>query len=310
MRAQPAIGSTFAGHRLESVLGAGGMGVVYRATRLDSEGVVALKLITADLADDPVFAARFRRERRLAAGLAHPHVIPVHEAGDEDGILYLAMKLVDGVDLQAVIAAGGGLHPRHAAEVVGQVASALEAAHSRGLVHRDVKSANVMIEARPGGAHAYLTDFGLSKDVASQSGLTRPGQWVGTMEYASPEQLLAEPVDARTDVYSLGAVLYEALSGQVPFPRPRDVDVFMAHIGEPPPRPSERSARVPAAFDEVVARAMAKTSGERYPSARELADAVREAGRAAPAPERGLTLLRPAAGCSAAGSDPDAPTAA
>jgi serine/threonine protein kinase len=216
------------------------------------------------------------------------------------------MRYVGGVDLETVLATSTYLHPRHAAGVCSQVASALDAAHGRGLVHRDVKPGNILVErGEPGELHAFLGDFGLSKHVASQSGLTRPGHWVGTVDYAAPEQLDARDTDARTDVYALGAVLYEMLTGLVPYPRARQVLTMMAHMSEPPPRVSDEAPHVvPAAFDAVVMRAMAKDPDARFASAGELGRAALKAAETAPAPTGDplpQVIERPSA-------PPDAPT--
>lgn len=274
MALDSAISSPFAGYRLDELVARGGMGVVYRATELASGRDVALKLILPDLAEDRLFRRRFEREARLSAELDHPHAIPVYEAGECDGHLFLAMKFVDGTDLRSTIAWMGHLHPRRAALIVSQVAAALDAAHERGLIHRDVKPDNVLLEARESGVHSYLTDFGLSKLTSSQSGLTRTGRWVGTVDYAAPEQVQAAEVDARCDIYALGCVLYEALTGTVPYPRPREVQKILAHISDPVPSVAAISGQELEAFDSVVARALAKEPSERFSSAGELGRAA------------------------------------
>jgi serine/threonine-protein kinase len=297
-------GTSFAGHRIDRLLGRGGMGEVYLAEESGSGRRVALKLLPAALAGDERFRARFERESRLAASLSHPHVVPVHGAGDENGALWMALGFVDGPDLRAVIAEHRRLHPADAALIVSQVAGGLDAAAAKGLVHRDVKPGNVFVEAAGGRPHAFLGDFGLSKATDSQSGLTGTGMFLGTIDYAAPEQIQAEPVDATVDVYALGAVLHRALTGEVPFPRTRDVDVAMAHITEPPPRPSESAPGCPAALDDVVAKAMAKQPEDRFASAGELGHAALAAAEAAgSAPEW-------AAATPSASGDADAPTVA
>ena len=298
--------STFAGYRIDRLLGVGGMGEVYRATAVETGRSVALKTIAPRIADDDRFRRRFERESRLARGVDHPHVVAVLDAGERDGRLYMAMEYVEGLDLGAVLALRGRLHPRHAALVVSQVADGLDAAAAQGLVHRDVKPGNVFLAAG-GRPHAYLGDFGLSKHVTSTSGLTRTGSWVGTIDYASPEQLQAAEIDRRTDVYALGAVLYETLTGTVPFERRRDVDKLMAHLSEPPPMPSTASPQVPGEFDRVVQRAMAKAAADRYSTAGELGADVLAAAESADAPPP--WVLPAGAGGPPAG-DPDAPTAA
>ena len=270
-------GDVFGDFRIESVAGRGGMGVVYRAVQLDLGRPVALKLIASDRAADPAFRERFQRESRLAALIDHPNVVPVHGAGEEDGQLYLVMRYVPGTDLHRLLKHEGPLEPERAAAIVAQVASALDAAHAAGLVHRDVKPANVLIA----GDHAYLGDFGLTRMLSSEEQLTETGQWLGTTDFSSPEQLQGERVDARADIYSLGCVLHAALLGDPPFPRSTIPATLLAHLNDPPPRPSERGA--PQGFDRVMARALAKDPADRYPSAGDL-------GRAALAAARGESV--------------------
>src|SRR4051794_38980624 len=210
MQALPA-GSELAGYRVDRVLGRGGMGVVYRATDLALERPVALKLIAEEFAADLEFRERFKRESRLAASIRHPHVVTIFRAGEHDGVLYVAMELIEGEDLRAMLQAEGALAPARAVGIVTQVASALDAAHAKALVHRDVKPGNVLLAPGADGPDAYLTDFGLSKNTASASGVTVSGTFVGTVDYASPEQLHGARVDARADVYSLACVLFEAV---------------------------------------------------------------------------------------------------
>jgi serine/threonine protein kinase len=301
-------GSTFAGYRVEALVGRGGMGVVYRARQLSLDRAVALKLIAPALASDALFRARFQREARLAAQIEHPHVLPIYEAGEHDGALFLAMRYIDGLDLEAMIAADGPLEPALAAGLIGQLASALDAAHARGLVHRDVKPANVLVESRDGEAHAYLTDFGLTKQVGSTSGLTSTSIWVGTVDYAAPEQLQSGPTDARSDVYSLGCLLYELLTGQVPFPRPRELSKIVAHASEPPPDVSAALPGVREAFDAIVRRAMAKAPDDRYQRAGDLGRAALDAaGVTGPVRLGGRFSARAAEGRAVV--DPAAPTA-
>ena len=225
------------------------MGVVYRAVQLDLGRPVALKLIAADRAADPDFRERFQRESRMAAAIDHPNVVPVHGAGEEDGQLYLVMRYVRGTDLHALIKREGPLAPERAAAIVAQVASALDAAHAAGLVHRDVKPANVLLGGSEREEHAYLSDFGLTRLLASETQLTETGQWMGTIDFSAPEQLSADRIDARADVYSLGCVLHAALVGTPPFPRSTLPATLLAHMQDPMPRPSERGA--PSGFDRV-----------------------------------------------------------
>jgi serine/threonine-protein kinase len=259
------------------------MGVVYRATQLRLNRPVALKVITPDLAEDPGFRERFTHESEIAASIDHPNVIPVYEAGEHDGLLYLSMRYVEGTDLGKLLRADGRVDGRRAARVIAQVAEALDAAHARGLVHRDVKPGNILIAA---GDHAYLTDFGLTKHAESSSGLTKTGTWVGTVDYVAPEQVQGQHVDARTDVYALGCVLFHALSGQIPFPRPSEIAKIYAHLQDEPPAVDWAALGVPAAMDAVVRRAMAKDPGARYQSAGDL-------GRAALAAAEDRPVLQP-----------------
>jgi hypothetical protein len=249
------------------------MGVVYRATELSLGRPVALKLLTPDRARDEGFRERFQRESRMAAAIDHPNVIPVYAAGEHDGSLYLVMRYVGGTDLHALLRESGALSPTRAADVVAQVAAALDAAHRAGLVHRDVKPANVLLA----GQHAYLSDFGLTRLASANSGLTESGQWIGTVEYCSPEQLRGRRTDARADVYSLGCVLFAALTGAPPFAHGTVPATMLAHLNDPPPMPSERGA--PREFDRVIARALAKAPEHRYPSAGDLGRAALAAAR-------------------------------
>jgi thiol-disulfide isomerase/thioredoxin len=246
------------------------MGVVYRATEPGLKRPVALKLLAPELMADERFRARFQHESEIAASIGHPHVVPVLRAGEEDGLLFIAMRFIEGQDLAKVIAAEGPLEPLRAARIVDQVAGALDCAHEHGLVHRDVKPSNVLVERRGRGEHAYLTDFGLTKHTTSIGGMTKTGAVVGTIDYMAPEQLRGEPLDARTDVYSLGCLLFEALTGRVPYPRDRPEAVMFAHLSAPPPRPSELRRELPPTFDGLIARALAKSPDNRHPSAGDL----------------------------------------
>lgn len=267
-------GSSFAGHVIEDLLGRGGMGEVYRATRERDGRAVALKLLPSELAGEERYRLRFHRESRMAASLSHPHLVPVLGSGDQQGTLWIAMQLVQGPDLASILARRETLHPQHAALITAQVGDGLDAAAGQGLVHRDVKPGNVFVATRHGGPYAYLGDFGLTKASDSQSGLTATGKFLGTIAYAAPEQIQAEQIGPATDVYALGAVLYRALTGDVPFPRPRDLAVAMAHITQPPPRPSDARPECPRELDDVVGRAMAKHPADRYASAGELGQAA------------------------------------
>ena len=273
----PRIGSVIAGHRIDRLVGRGGMGVVYAAVDVALDRTVALKLIAPELAAEPGFRARFMTESRIAASLDHPNVVPIFRAGDEDGALFLAMRFVTGDDLRTLVERDGPLAPERAAAVVGQVAAALAAAHARGLVHRDVKPANVLVTADD---HCYLTDFGLVKDLAATTGATRTGEILGTLDYVAPERIQGGATGPWTDVYALGCVLFFALTGRVVFPLDAPESKLWAHVSEPPPAPSALLPALPPALDEVVARALAKDPAERYDGAPALAAALMEAAGA------------------------------
>ncbi len=277
-------GVVFADHRIEGIAGRGGMGVVYRATELGLDRIVALKVITPLLAEEDDFRRRFVAESKAAASIEHPNVIPVYHAGERDGVLFIVMRYIDGPDLRALVRAQGRLEPERAAQIVAQVGGALDAAHRHGLVHRDVKPANVLLGDED---HAYLTDFGLTKRSATTEGggLSRAGGWVGTLGYVAPEQIRGERIDARTDVYALGCLLVFALTGRAPYTHDTDEATLWAHLNEPPP-----SEDVPAQFAGIVARALAKDPSDRYPSAGDLGRAaLRAAGRSATSlPERNV----------------------
>jgi YVTN family beta-propeller protein len=260
-------GSILGDFRIEDEIGRGGMGVVFRASQVSLDRPVALKVISDRLADRDGFRERFVRESRMAASLDHPNVIPVYAAGEDGGVLYIAMRFVDGTDLRALLQTEGALAPARAAGVMAQVASALDAAHESGLVHRDVKPANILVAARGGGEHAYLTDFGLTKRSTSDSGLTATGEWVGTLDYVAPEQVRGEQLDGRADIYALGCVLYEALTGEVPFVRDEELAKLWAHISDPPPSAQERVPDVPRTLAAVAQRCMQKNPDERFATA-------------------------------------------
>ncbi|HEY6892298.1 MAG TPA: serine/threonine-protein kinase [Solirubrobacter sp.] len=290
------VGSVVAGHRVLRLVGRGGMGVVYEAVEESLGRTVALKLVAPDRADEPGFRERFIAESRLAASIDHPNVLPVFKAGEEDGLLYLAMRFVDGADLRTM----APLEPMRAAHIVAQVGAALDAAHARRLVHRDVKPANVLIAA---GDHAYLTDFGLVKALDETAGQTRTGNLVGTLDYVAPERIRGEGDGRASDLYSLGCVLYYTLTGAVPFPLEGTERKLWAHLSEPPPT-------VGSAFDEVIGRAMAKDPGARFESGAALGmAAIAAAGGSRPSPvlldaarrcERGIRVAAPELAAQAA----------
>jgi serine/threonine protein kinase len=266
-------GSLFAGYRIEGMLDRGGMGVVYRASDPELDRVVALKIIAPEHTQNPDAVTRFKAEARLAASLEHPNIVPIHRGGEYHGVLYLAMRFVPGTNLRQVVDRGQ-LDMGRIQRVVASVAAALDAAHERGLVHRDVKPANILISGEGEHEHVYLTDFGLTKRLGSAGSLTRTGAWVGTPDYVAPEQIQAQTVDGRADVYSLGCVLYEMLTGSVAFPKDNDMAKLWAHVTDPPPSPSLKRPELVQAFDDVVARATAKDPNQRYSKASELAAAV------------------------------------
>jgi tRNA A-37 threonylcarbamoyl transferase component Bud32 len=272
--ADPRIDTEFAGYHIEALIGRGGMGAVYRARHLRLGRHVALKVLIPDLAEDATFRERFIRESQMAAGFEHPNVIPIYDADEEDGVLYIAMRYVEGSDLKSVLERKGALSPERTLSIIEQTASALDAAHSRGLVHRDVKPANILI-ADPGD-RVYLTDFGVAKQTTS-SGLTKTGWFLGTVNYAAPEQIEGKPVSPATDVYALGCVVYECLAGSAPFVKESDVAVIHAHLLEPPPALSGNRPDLPAALDTVVSTALAKAPQLRYATCAALVGALRGA---------------------------------
>jgi serine/threonine protein kinase len=282
--AELAPGSVVAGYRIEGIVGRGGMGVVYRATQLSLERPVALKAIAPELAGDVMFRERFKRESRLAASIEHPNVIPVYEAGEGDGVLYLAMRYIEGTDLRALIEANGALEPQRAARLVAQVAAALAAAHRRGLMHRDVKPANVLIDAEDGREHAYLTDFGIARHVAATSGLTQTGSVLGTLDYLAPERMADGSGDERADVYALGCVTFQAVTGSIPYPRDNEVAKMYAHLNAPVPDARDLNGAVPDSLAELAKAAMAKEPDERIQSASELAERLLQTADTRPAP--------------------------
>ena len=266
------IGTQVAGYRLEEIVGHGGMGVVYRAHDLALERPVALKLLAPSLAEDPEFRERFLVESRLAASLDHPNVVPIHDAGEADGQLYLAMRYVEGTDLKRLLRDEGPLEPSRAIAICSQIAEALDTAHTRGLVHRDVKPSNVLLDEEE---HAYLADFGLTRRLSDQAPDFDAGLSLGTPAYVAPEQIEGEDVAGRADQYSLACLLHECLTGEPPFPRSSEAATLFAHLEETPP--------APAGLEDVIPRAMAKDPADRYESCRAF---VADAHRALFAPRR------------------------
>ena len=297
------VGAVLADYRIEEIVARGGMGVVYKARQLSNSRLVALKVVLPELSGDSTFRERFERESRIATSLEHPHVVPVYATGEADRVLYMAMRFINGVDLRHLINDGGRLAPERAINLVEQVASGLDAAHRLGLVHRDVKPANVMVESLGDHDHCYVMDFGLAKQSGS-TGFTRTGNWVGTLDYVAPEQILGGDVDARTDVYALGALFYHTLTGKPPFPAGHDAAKLHAHLNSEPPKASTLYPEIPGDLDEVVARALAKDPAERFPSAGDLGRAARAAltGDAPRARERSVATGEAAVGAGLAHS--------
>ena len=272
----PRVGTELAGYRIESLLGLGGMSVVYLAEDLRLKRRVALKLLAAGLAEDESFRDRFLRESELAASIDHPNIVPIYEAGTNEDVLFIAMRFVEGRDLKERLRRGP-LGPADAVGVVAQVASALDAAHARGLVHRDVKPSNVLLDvgARPDGSdHVYLADFGITKRTSDDPEFGEEAHLLGTIDYVAPEQIAGGEVDGRADVYSLGCVLYECLVGRPPFQADSELAVVFAHLEAEPPAPSAERPDLPAGLDGVIARALAKEPADRYASCRALASAA------------------------------------
>ncbi|MET9963571.1 serine/threonine-protein kinase [Streptomyces sp. NPDC006326] len=274
-------GKQIAGYLMECEIGRGGMAVVYRARDLRLDRTVALKLLAPELARNDTFRQRFAHESRVAAAIDHPHIVPVFEAGETEGLLYIAMRYVAGQDLRALLDRTGPLPVDSAARIAGQVASALDAAHAHDLVHRDVKPGNILVAEGTDSdhpEHVYLTDFGLTKKSLSLTGFTSVGQFVGTLDYVAPEQIAGKPVDGRCDVYSLGCVVYETLAGGPPFQRDDDMALLWAHQYDPPPPLTSHRPDLPQAVDEVLAKALAKSPEDRWSSCLEFTGALRRAG--------------------------------
>jgi DNA-binding beta-propeller fold protein YncE len=273
-------GARVAGYRLEERIGQGGMAAVFRAHDQLLDRLVALKILAPALAADEAFRQRFIRESRAAAAVDDPHIIPVFAAGESEGVLFIAMRLVRGGDVRSLIDRVGPLPAGRAVEIILQAASALDAAHARGLVHRDVKPANMLLEASPSADrpdHVYLSDFGLSKASLAVTGLTATGQFLGTLDYVAPEQIEGRPVDGRTDQYGLACAAFELLTGAPPFRRRDGVSVMYAQLNEPPPPVGPRRPDLPAEVDAVLGKALAKSAADRYATCREFATALQRA---------------------------------
>src|SRR6266568_55637 len=280
MAGLPLVGDEFAGYRVRAVLGRGGMSVVYQAENLRLSSIIALKVLAPELAADDVFRARFLEESRIAASLNHPNVIPIYDMGSQDDLLYIAMRYVSGTDLRQMIKKRGRLRSETALFLLGQAARALDVAHHRGLVHRDVKPGNLLIERGADDAdpdHVYLADFGITKHAMSRTGLTSTGQFLGTVDYVAPEQIRGTSVLGLADQYALGCVLYECLTGRVPFEKDLDAAIIWAHVEETPTMPTVLRPDLPPEIDEVFRRVLAKQPSDRYQSCREFIDAARAA---------------------------------
>ena len=322
MPAGLAPGTVVAGYRVDDEIGAGGMAVVYRARDVRLGRQVALKVLAPALAHDEEFRARFIREWRAATAVEHPHIIPVYAADEADGVLYIAMRLVNGGDLASLVRRSGPLAPGQASGFVSAVASALDAAHAVGLVHRDIKPGNMLLDSASGlDDHVYLSDFGLTKSVAGATALTGTGTFMGTPDYVSPEQITDRGVDGRADQYALACVTVALLTGRPPYARTEQMALLWAHMSDPAPSVASLRPGLPPEVDGVIARGMAKSPDDRYPSCGAFAAALRQSlgaapgsthpGSTHPAPEatHPATVLSPPRGSAVAPSAPMAPTA-
>jgi serine/threonine-protein kinase len=288
------VGTQIGDYRVTGLIGRGGMGTVYIAEQVSTGRRVALKVLAPELTRSEDFRTRFIRESRYASSLHHPNIVRVHEVGEDAGALYMAMEYVQGSDLKSLLATEVVLEPAHAVAILAQIASALDAVHATGVLHRDVKPGNVIVARATGGGveeRAYLTDFGISKNPSQDSRpLTAAGDFVGTHYYTAPEQVLAKEIDSRADVYSLGCVLFECLTGAPPFARDRSSDVLRAHIEDPPPAATVARPGLPGAVDGIIARALAKDPADRYRTCVELMEAAGQAFGVAPRTDRVLEL--------------------
>ncbi len=298
------IGSSIGGYTIESLLGRGGMSTVFIAEDAKLGRKVALKIMSEELSENEAFRSRFIREAKMAANLEHPNIVPVYDAGEADDVLYLAMRVIRGTDLRRLITEEGPMGAERTMGIMRQIASALDAAHRAGLVHRDVKPANILLSQEGEEEHAYLSDFGLTKHVSSRSGLTKTGTFMGTIDYVAPEQIRGDDVDGRTDLYSLACVLYECLTGEVPFTKDQDVAILFAHLEDERPHVSAKRPDLSGAIDDVLARAMAKQKEERFDTCLGFVDAARRALELAPA-VRGTapTILAPPPAAPPPGSE-------
>ncbi|WP_433601975.1 protein kinase domain-containing protein [Nocardia sp. CA-135953] len=283
------VGRRFGPYELRALLGKGGMGEVYEAYDTVKDRVVAVKLLSDELARDPIYQVRFRRESQAAARLAEPHIIPIHDWGVIDGVLFIDMRLVPGTDLREILRNQGPMSAERAIGIIEQIAAGLDAAHADGLVHRDVKPANILVTEAD---FAYLVDFGIAH-IEGDSAVTQAGMAIGSYTYMAPERFDSGPVTGRADIYSLACVLHECLTGATPFRAGSMSGLIRAHLTEAPPRPSVQRPGVPAAMDEVIARGMAKEAADRFPTATDLARAARATLGTAPAPNTPTLIVRP-----------------
>jgi tRNA A-37 threonylcarbamoyl transferase component Bud32 len=305
-------GSQVAGYQIQELVGRGGMAVVYRAADMRLGRQVALKVLAPELTRDSAFRQRFIRESRSGASVDHPNVVPVFEAGEADGVLFIAMRYVAGGDVRALIASEGALRPSRVVSIVSQIASALDAAHARGLVHRDVKPANMLLGTIATGSapdHVYLSDFGLSKVSVSALSLTGTGQFLGTIDYMAPEQVEGRATDGRTDLYALACAAFEMLTGKLPFLRDQDLAVMWAQVSAPPPSARQLRPELPPEVDEVLAKALAKSPGDRYSTCLEFAAELGSAcargpARSAVPPATELAVVQPGSGAGGAPGNP------
>lgn len=272
MRDDVLVGRELGGFKIEAPIGRGGMSRVYRATQPSVGRMIALKVLSSEWVENDEFRQRFLAEARLAATIEHPNILPIYDAGETDGHLYIAMRLVDGTDLRRLLERDGRLTLERTLTLIEAAAAALDAAHDRGLVHRDVKPANLLLA----GEHLYLSDFGIAKIAAARREFTRTGMFVGTLDYASPEQIRNEELDGRADLYSLGCVLFHCLAGAPPYDRPSEYGTMQAHMYDPPPSLHAKRSELPRAIDDVIATVLAKQKDERFRTGRHLSQALRE----------------------------------
>jgi serine/threonine-protein kinase len=306
MSLDPRVGTRIGDYEIQQLIGRGGMSVVYLAEHIRLHRKVALKLLSPEMAEDDTFRRRFTSEWERLAQLDHPNIIPIFEAGEAGGLLFIAMRYVQTTDLKGLIGHEGRLEPERAVSIIAQTASALDAAHQQDLVHRDVKPHNILVATGSGAEgedHVYLSDFGLTKHTQSRSGLTQTGHFMGTIDYVAPEQIAGKTVDGRTDEYALGCVLYECLTGRPPFQREEDTAILFAHLQEPAPLASELRPDLPPALDEVIATAMAKDPDQRYPTCLDFARAARRVVRLGSTPAGGLSRPTDGVGVGTAGSE-------